>query len=394
MRRFAADYQEFFRQPGVPGLMAVALLTRMPVGMIGLALLLHLRESLGSFAVAGILSGIYFISLAIGGPIQGRIMDRSGPRKVVWVTSAVHPMALIAVLLLADARAPLAAIAMAGVVAGVFATPKMVLIRTLWRHRFADEENRRRAFSLDAVLVELNFTLGPAIVAAVVAAAGARAAFATAIGVSIASILLFLASPVLRHFPGGTQEERHLLGPLREGQLVAVFVATLGFTAAVGLVDVGYPAYAASVGATAFGGVLLALNAFGSAVGGAIFGGLRFRASVERQFVLVVGCMALPLAAHLLVDSLAAFCVAAFVTGLTIAPAIACQSVLVSRLAPAKYATEAFTWSSTSIVAGLGAGMALGGWLSESSGAKAPFLVAALLAASTSAAFLLRLRRT
>lgn len=393
MRRFAADYQEFFRQPGVPGLMAVALLTRMPVGMIGLALLLHLRESLGSFAIAGGVAGVYFVALAIGGPIQGRIMDRSGPRQVVWVTSAVHPIALVALLLLADARAPLAAIAIAAIVAGTFATPKMVLIRTLWRHRFADEENRRRAFSLDAVLVELNFTLGPAIVAAVVAASGARTAFATAIGVSIASIALFLASPVLRHFPRATPEKRHLLGPLRERQLLAVFAATLGFTIAVGLVDVGYPAYAASVGATAFGGVLLSLNAFGSAVGGALFGGLRSRVSVERQFVLVIGAMALPLAAHGFLDHLTAFCVAAFVTGLTIAPAIACQSVLVSRLAPAHYATEAFTWSSTAIVAGLGAGMALGGWLSESAGAKSPFLVGALLTAATSLAFLARLRR-
>lgn len=393
MRRFARDYQDFFRQPGVAGLMAVGLLTRMPVGMIGLAMLLHLRETLGSFAVAGSLSGIYFVALAVGGPIQGRIMDRSGPRGVVFLTALVHPLGLIATLLLADRAAPIPAIAAAAVVAGLFATPKMVLIRTLWRHRFHDEENRRRAFSLDAVLVELNFTLGPAIVAGVVAAVGPRAAFTSAIGVSIASILLFLASPVMRHFPKGTQEERHLLGPLRERRMVAVFAATLGFTAAVGLIDVGYPAYATSLGLTAFGGILLALNAFGSAVGGAIFGGLHFRVSVERQFVLVVGCMALPLAAHQFLDGLLAFGIAAFVTGLTIAPAIACQSVLVSRMAPAKYATEAFTWSSTSIVAGLGAGMAMGGWLTEAASPKTPFLAAAALTAAVSAALLLGRRR-
>lgn len=393
MRRFARDYQDFFRQPGVPWLMIVGLLTRMPVGMVGLALLLHLREALGSFAIAGSLAGIYFVALAVGGPIQGRIMDRSGPRRVVALTSIVHPLGLIATLLLADRAAPLPAIASAAVVAGLFAVPKMVLIRTLWRHRFVDEEDRRRAFSLDAVLVELNFTLGPAIVAGIVAAAGARAAFATAIGVSIASVLLFLASGVMRHFPGGSTEERHLLGPLRQGRLVAVLAATMGFTAAVGLVDVGYPGYATSLGLTAFGGILLALNAFGSAIGGAIFGGMRFRVSVERQFVLVVGCMALPLAAHQLIDGLTAFGVAAFITGLTIAPAIACQSVLISRLTPSQYITEAFTWSSTSIVAGLGAGMAMGGWLIEASGAKAPFLAGAALTAAVSAALLVGLRR-
>jgi len=58
---------------------------------------------------------------------------------------------------------------------------------------------------------------------------------------------------------------------------------------------------------------------------------------------------------HWFVDVPFAFAVVAFVAGAAIAPSIACQSVLVSRLAPSHYATEAFTWSSTFIVSGLGA---------------------------------------
>jgi predicted MFS family arabinose efflux permease len=52
---------------------------------------------------------------------------------------------------------------------------------------------------------------------------------------------------------------------------------------------------------------------------------------------------------------------------------------MVSRLAPAKYATEAFTWSATFIVCGLGAGMALGGTLSETVHVKAPFVSGGML---------------
>jgi len=37
----------------------------------------------------------------------------------------------------------------------------------------------------------------------------------------------------------------------------------------------------------------------------------------------------------------------------------------VSSYAPARYATEAFTWSATCIVSGIGAGNALGGYLLE-----------------------------
>ena len=92
----------------------------------------------------------------------------------------------------------------------------------------------------------------------------------------------------------------------------------------------------------------------------------------------------LPLSATIapLVDLVLAF--VAFLAGASIAPSIACQSVLVSRLAPAQYATEAFTWSSSFILLGLGAGMALGGWLIEASGPKSPFLAGAFLMAMVS----------
>jgi predicted MFS family arabinose efflux permease len=75
--------------------------------------------------------------------------------------------------------------------------------------------------------------------------------------------------------------------------------------------------------------------------------------------------MALPVFLHAWVSAPLAFGLCAFFAGALIAPSIASQSVLVSRLAPSHYATEAFTWSSTFIVSGLGTGMALGGLLVE-----------------------------
>jgi hypothetical protein len=68
--------------------------------------------------------------------------------------------------------------------------------------------------------------------------------------------------------------------------------------------------------------------------------------------------------------------VLAFLAGALIAPTLTAHAVLVSRLAPPKYATEAFTWSSTFIVSGLGTGMAVGGWLAENAGIRTMFLVA------------------
>ena len=156
----------------------------------------------------------------------------------------------------------------------------------------------------------------------------------------------------------------------------------------------GYPGFATALAATALGGLFLSVNSLGSATGGAIFGGLSLRAPIERQFAITSGLMIVPLLLHWFVDAPFAFAAVAFVAGVAIAPSIACQSVLVSRLAPSHYATEAFTWSSTFIVSGLGAGMAIGGWLIEAAGPKAPFLAGAAVMAAVSLGVLVLLPST
>jgi predicted MFS family arabinose efflux permease len=84
------------------------------------------------------------------------------------------------------------------------------------------------------------------------------------------------------------------------------------------------------------------------------------------------------------------FALMAFIAGCAISPAFALQALLISRIAPAKYATEAFTWSGTFIVTGLGAGMAVGGALSELYFVKAPFVAgSAVLMVAAALALLL-----
>jgi predicted MFS family arabinose efflux permease len=134
----------------------------------------------------------------------------------------------------------------------------------------------------------------------------------------------------------------------------------------------------------ALGGVLLAVNSLGSALGGAIYGGLHFRSPVERQFAGALALMVVPLLLHVVAQTPFLFAVAAFLAGALIAPSLAAQSVLVSRFAPSKYATEAFTWSSTFIVSGIGLGIAVGGAIVEAHGVRAAFGCGAAIVAAVS----------
>jgi MFS family permease len=379
LKGIARKYVEFVRRPQVGRLLVVALLSRMPIGMVGFSMLMFLREALGNFTLAGAAVGINFVSMAIAAPIQGRIIDRRGPDRLLKVTATVTTLALSAMMLAALAKMPFAVIAALAALAGAFASPITTLTRTIWRNLFDDEDDRRTAFALDAVMIEFNFTIGPALVGMMLAVFNPTAAFVLTIAVVGSSAVIYLASGALALFRRVAGGERHLLGPLTEARLWVVYIAMYGITLGFGILEVGYPAFATFMGMGALAGVLLAINSLGSATGGALYGGLHFRAPIERQFAACMMLMAIPFGLHAALLDPVAYGVLAFLSGALIAPTLTAHAVLVSRLAPPKYATEAFTWSSTFIVSGIGSGMAIGGTLAEHAGLRAMFVAAAAL---------------
>ncbi|MEP7205617.1 MAG: MFS transporter [Casimicrobiaceae bacterium] len=369
-----ARYRAFFREPDVVPLLAMAFAARMPIGMLALALLMHLRSLSGSFAVAGGIVGAYMVAMAIGAPIQGRLVDRYGPTWVLRVNGVVHPLALVAIL--ATRQTSPAYLTAWAVVAGAFMPPIAVLTRTVWRYRF-EHDARRMAFALDAVLIELNYTLGPALIALLLAVASPRVALAGAVLFAATAAPLYLASPAQRYWKREPRGKRHFLGPLTEPQLLLIFASNFALTCGLGLLEVSYPGFAARSGQPALGGVLIAVNSLGSAAGGVAYGGMHLARPLPHQLRALLIALAVPLVLHAFIGSFGWLLPLAFVAGLLIAPSFAIFSMLVAQHAPPRYATEAFTWATTGIVAGIGTGMAIGGTLIEQGGPTVAFLASA-----------------
>ena len=116
-------YRALFAVTHVRSLVLSGLVARLPIGMVGLALLLLVRENGGSYSAAGAVSGSFFVASALGAPIAGRLVDRRGQTRILLQRALLFPALLLGACALALLDAPLAALAGLAAAAGALLPP-------------------------------------------------------------------------------------------------------------------------------------------------------------------------------------------------------------------------------------------------------------------------------
>lgn len=156
-------------------------------------------------------------------------------------------------------------------------------------------------------------------------------------------------------------------------------VVLLPVGVAFGAIEVAVPAFVEHHGSRATAGVLLAVWGLGSMLGGLWYGTRRWVAPPERRFAVILTVLPLAMAPVGLAGSPAALGVLLAVAGAPIAPAFTTAYTLVNRLAPPGAITEAFTVTTTAVVAGIALGNAAAGALVDSIGPGWTFVAAAAM---------------
>ncbi len=380
-----ARFRAVLALPDVRQAFVSSFVGRVPIGIAGLAILLLVQADGGSYAQAGATGAAYVAGLGMASPVLGRLIDRIGPRRVLFGCAAVYPAALVALVLSVQHHAPAAAtLALAGLAGASF--PPVTACQRAWlRQQFGDHALLTAALSLDALIVELVFIGGPLLVALLVALISPAAAVIAAAVCGLAGSLQFVRARALRTWRMTAGFTGAILGPLAEPGFAALLALVTSYATVFGLVEIGVAAYAAEAGSPAMAGVLLSVMSVGSAAGALAYGGRHWRLPLSRQFswsLALTGIGILPLAA---ITEPAPFAIGCAVAGIAMTPTLIIQATLVAKAVRAEYATEGFTWSATALLAGVSLGLALGGLLLERGEVASVFVAASLVGVAAAA---------
>jgi MFS family permease len=377
--------------PGALHLTVVSVVARLPMAMLSIGLLVHAQRLTGSLAAAGLVAGAFAVSLGVGGPLLGRLVDRRGQTMVLIAAALVAGSALVATAVLPPG-APIAALVALAAMLGLSAPPVGACMRAILPAVVSDRDALRSAYAAESAAIELTWISGPPVVLLAAVAWSTGAALAVAGAVLVAGTAVFAAQPASRAWRPATALERPRGGSLRAPAMRTLVLVLLALGVVFGAVEVAVVAAADTLGSPAAAGPLLGVWGAGSLVGGVLAsrfaGGAHGAGSLTLVLVaLTVGHLALTVAA----GSVLALAAVLLVAGAAIAPTYATVYAMVDDAAPAGTVTEAFAWLGTAIAIGASAGAASAGLLADHAGPVAAF---ALAGCAGAAAVLLALVRS
>lgn len=358
----------------VPRLLSASLIGRLPTGMAPLAILLVVRDQGGDYRLAGMLTALYAASVAVCGPVLGRLIDRTRQPPMLLGCAVISGAAFLA-LAVVDPASPLAVAA--ALVAGG-ATPQLEpCLRVLWEDVVSGPQRVRAAFSLDAATQELIFVCGPLVVLAATRVAGPPAGLLAAAVVGALGTVWFATARPARRWRAPNSGRRHWAGPLRASGVRWLFVSLVFVGATIGAFTVGITGYAESVGAADAASWLLALNASGALLGGIAYTAAPAARREDRRLRLLIGLLALGYCPLVFVPGPSLMTVLAFLSGCALPTVLASAFALVARIAPTGTLTEAHAWMITSFGVGNAVGSGLAGTLLDLTSVPAAFVLAA-----------------
>jgi MFS family permease len=379
-------YREVLALPGALTFSAAGFLARMPISMLGIGIVLLVASRTGSYGVAGAVAATFGIVAAVAAPVLARLVDRLGQARVVRPAVCLNAVGLALLVLAAETGAPTWTLFAAAALAGASAMSVGALVRARWSFLIpAGAPRLHTAYSLESVLDELIFVVGPVVVTLLATRVAPPAGLVAATTAALVGGLMFAAQ---RRTEPPAAPGRPAAGGavLRIPGMVVLSASFVGVGVLFGSVEVTTVAFTEERGVPAAAGLVLASFALGSLIAGLGYGAIHWRTPPGRRYLFGVALLSVGVVPVALVTSVPALVVVMFLAGFAISPMIIAGNALVQDIVPARRLTEGLTWVSTAIGLGTAVGAAVSGATIDAYGAHRAFLVtvaAGLLATAT-----------
>ncbi|RON81430.1 MFS transporter [Pseudomonas fluorescens] len=370
----ANHYRELLTTPGATGLVLASSIARLPQAMIGIGIITMLVQQTGVYWLAGAVAGTFTLANALLGPRISKLVDQRGQRRVLPIVTAFSIVMLLALIFAVYMRAPAALFFVLAALAGTM--PSMPsMIRARWSQLFRGKPQLHTAFSLDTVLTELAYIIGPPL------AIGLSVSFFAEAGPLVAVALLAIG--VTAFLLQRQTEPKVVLGnkshtgsTLLIPGVRTIVLSLLAMGVIGGAIDVAVVAFANAQGWPASATFILASYAFGSLVAGLTFGALRVSLPIEKQFFIGILVTAVTGVLPVFSTDVYVLSVMLFIAGISFAPTMVVVMKLGTIIIPASRMTEGLTWMTTGISIGVALGGMLTGPVIDAYGARAGFGVA------------------
>lgn len=353
------SYREIVRHSHAFPTFGYGMVGRIPVAMNTVALVFLISSVRDSFLLAGIASSFYTLCGAIFGPRIGRLADRLGTRVVLPPITAINALSIIGVVFFSSRSVPLLLLfsALAGATMPSFGS----YTRTRWSRTIKEKRELGVALSLESVLDETAFVVGPALAGFLFSFYGSESPLLAGIvftiigGVGLAITSLDHAAPdAAEKFHGG------LLGIKYVKSLLFSLIA-LGLLFGSNFVVI--LAVAKENDRAAEGGIWVGLYPIGSLLAGLIYGLVHWKSSNAIRYTLALAFMTASTSAILFYQNIDTIVYFIILSGIGIAPALIAANAHLKELVPLSRLNEAFSLLGASLSIGITLGSTLSGML-------------------------------
>ncbi len=401
-------YIRIFKLPGAAAFSLSAALTRLPMSVIGLSMVLALNSIYNNWTTAGTMSAVYVMSCAVVTPIYARLFDRYGQKKVGRIAIIAQFVALAVFAIAAFSRVPLALLFALAVLVGITQFSVGALVRTRWAWTVSDSglssaENEtllNTAYAFESAVDESIFVIGPIVAAALSTGINPVAPFVLCMIACGLGGVVFFNLPSASHSVLGSIEVVSVENGATENSTEKIDMATssldnsplqtsrsnkatalaypgianlclvfIFFNMSFSGFDVAMTSLTKALGMQSVLGIILALIAVGSMIGALIYGSIKVTGNPWiRLFIFIaVVTSGFAIIAHS-GNNFIFIGIIEVIAGFTVAPTFATGNLMVKETVPAHSLTEGLSWLSTAGTMGASLGSAVVGIIIDAYG--------------------------